>query len=94
MVDLLSTRWSFSMKLILVFTFCRCPLFLSITAASKNFNEKPKREENLVMSNNSARQLDEVIEYKNCPEGFWNRTNGVTVLIEYNYYPGYFLYPR
>lgn len=37
---------------------------------------------------------DDVTGYRDCTKFILNSTAGREILIEYNYYPGYFLYPR
>jgi hypothetical protein len=66
---------------------------------NEQLNDKPLREETFLTDDkkninmNSERQ-SELLGYRDCTENIINKTDGRDMLIEYNYYPGYYLYPR
>ena len=87
---------------LLLIISCYLTPIMSITLVgdkNENIKEKPNREDAFILDDkmninvNSERQ-SKLLGHKDCAEEIINKTVGKYILIEYDYYPGYFLYPR
>ena len=101
--DTLLVYFLFVLKFTLLLILCCYPTSIMSIAQVGDKNEhlkvKPPREDAFLMDDkmninvNSGRQ-SKLPRYMDCTENIINNTVGKDILIEYDYYPGYFLYPR
>ena len=100
--DKLILNYSFIRKLTMLLIVSFYPTFIACITVKEDemeqLKEKPLRKNIFSLDNqtsnnvNSERKSEE--KYRDCTENIINKTFGRDMLIEYNYYPGYYLYPR
>lgn len=88
---------------ILVFTINKPLMIISTSSAKLNDNKSKDLQSGATISpDNGTNNLDSNIElngrttekYRDCTDILINKTRQHNVLMEYNYYEGYYLYPR
>ena len=101
--DKLILNYLFIRKLTMLLIVSVYPPFIACMTVKEGkielLKEKPLRQNILSLDNqtsnnvNSERKSEES-GLQDCTEIIINKTAGRDMLIEYNYYPGYYLYPR